>query len=113
VNIGRRRRRQPILAALGVFDRSAPVCRGRHTHRRFLGLSICHHGNAALGGLPRHSTTEFRCRILPQSVQGGAALYVAWFGPLLVATIAAWWLNRRYGRGADGLRLTSTLPVAQ
>ncbi len=51
-------------------------------------------------------------RIVPEQFSG-AALYVAWFGPLGVATLAGWWLNRRYGRGADGVRLTSPLPVAQ
>jgi hypothetical protein len=50
-------------------------------------------------------------RLVPKQF-GGAALYVAWFGPLAVATLAAWWLNRRYGRGADGVRLTSPQPVA-
>ena len=54
-------------------------------------------------GLPRLVPARF----------GGTALYVAWFGPLAVATLAAWWLNRRYGRGADGLRLTSPRPSAQ
>jgi hypothetical protein len=49
-------------------------------------------------------------RVVPQQFSG-AALYVAWFGPLAVATLAGWWLNRRYGRGADGVRLTSPQPV--
>jgi len=37
----------------------------------------------------------------------GSALYLAWFGPIVVAAVAAWWVNRRYGRGVDGMRLTA------
>jgi hypothetical protein len=43
-------------------------------------------------------------RLMPARFSSGA-LYVAWFGPIVVASLAAWWLNRRYGRGADGARL--------
>jgi hypothetical protein len=45
-------------------------------------------------------------RILPAQMIG-SALYLAWFGPIVVAAVAAWWVNRRYGRGVDGMRLTA------
>ena len=48
-------------------------------------------------------------RLLPAHY-GAAALYFAWFGPIVVASLAAWWLNRRYGQGIDGARLASSMP---
>lgn len=75
----------------------------RQHYLSMVGSGIASHIAFLNIGLPRMVPPQF----------GGAALYVAWFGPLAVATLASWRLDRRYGRGADGVRLTSTLPVAR
>jgi len=45
-------------------------------------------------------------RLLPHHL-GNVALYAAWFGPIVIASVAAWWFDRRYGRGMRGVHLTS------
>jgi hypothetical protein len=43
--------------------------------------------------------------LVPHTYSGAANL-VAWFAPVITAAIALAWLDRRYGRGRDGTRLT-------
>jgi hypothetical protein len=43
-------------------------------------------------------------RVVPHG-HATAVFYFSWFGPVIVAVASIIWLDRRYGRGADGTRL--------
>jgi uncharacterized membrane protein len=65
----------------------AMIGNGVATHIAFIGIGL----RNALPGID------------PQLLQS-----IAWFGPLVAAGIAAWWLNRRYGRSSSAPRSRAT-----
>lgn len=89
-----------VFGLVGVVAGTEALWRARRGFTR-PGWWLREHYGAMMGNAVATHVAFFSIglRSLVPGMDGALVQYLAWFGPLAAALAAAWWLDRRYGRG--------------